>query len=144
MAIRIVLADDHASYRTTVRDMLNHEPDLEVVAEADDGDGAIQADEEQVPDVIIMDIAMPRVDGIEATRRILSRRPAARVLALSLHTDTRFVDAMLDAGAAGYVLKQDAFADLLDAVHQVVAGRTFVSPNVVATRPDGPPRTEDA
>ncbi len=137
MTIRIVLADDHPSYRSVVREMLDHEPDLEVVAEAGDGDGAVRADLEHGPDIVIMDIAMPGVDGIEATRQIVARRPTARVLALSLHTDPRFVEAMLQAGAAGYVLKQDSFADLLHAIREVAAGRSFVSPSLVSPMAPG-------
>lgn len=130
MSIRIVLADDHPSYRAVVREMLDHEPDLVVVAEADDGLEAIRADLEQCPDVIIMDIGMPQMDGIETTRRIVGQRAHARVIALTLHADARFVEAMFEAGASGYVLKQDAFSDLLDAVHEVVAGRRFVSAGI--------------
>lgn len=137
MAIRILLADDHASYRATVRELLEHEADLEVVAEAGDGVAAVRADREACPDLVIIDIAMPAMDGIEATRRIRASRPDARVLALSLHTDPRFVEAMLRAGATGYVLKQDSFEDLLSAVHEVAAGRAFLSPGLEprASRP---------
>ena len=135
MAIRILLADDHVTYRNTVRELLEHEPDLEVIGEVGDGADAVRADREACPDVVIMDIAMPAMDGIEATRRIREQRPDARVLALSLHSDPRFVEAMLKAGAAGYVLKQDSFEDLLSAVHEVAAGRAYLSSGL------GPPRS---
>lgn len=130
MTIRIVLADDHATYRATVREMIEHEPDLEVVAEASDGAGAIAAERDQIPDVVVIDVEMPRMDGIEATRRILEQHPAARVLALTLHTEACYVDSMLAAGANGYVLKQDAFAALLLGIREVAAGRRFVSPTL--------------
>lgn len=130
MPIRIVLADDHASYRAVVREMLDQEVDIEVVAEAADGAAAIEAEDALAPDVVVIDVAMPRMDGIEATRRILRHHPGARVIALTLHTEACFVDGMLSAGANGYVLKQDAFSALLHAIHEVAAGRRFVSPTV--------------
>lgn len=130
MTIRIVLADDHASYRATVREMIEHEPDLEVVAEASDGAGAIAAERDQTPDIVVIDVEMPRMDGIEATRRILAQHPAARVLALTLHTEACYVDSMLAAGANGYVLKQDAFTALLQGIREVAAGRRYVSPTL--------------
>jgi two-component system response regulator NreC len=132
MTIRIVLADDHPAYRTVIREMLQGHADMRVVGEAGDGADAVRADREQTPDVVVLDIAMPHMDGIEATRLIVAARPAARVLALSLHTDACFIDAMFDAGATGYVLKQDPFTDLLTAIREVAAGRIFVSPNVAA------------
>ncbi len=132
MPIRILLVDDHSKYRAAIREMLEQEPDLEIVAEAGDGAGAIRLDAEKTPDVIIMDIAMANLDGIEATRRILARRPAARVLVLTLHSDTRFVEAMFEVGAVGYVLKQDCFAELANAVREVAAGRTYFSPNIAS------------
>jgi DNA-binding NarL/FixJ family response regulator len=134
MAIRILLADDHVTYRSTVRELLEHEPDLEVIGEVGDGADAVRADREGCPDVVIMDIAMPAMDGIEATRRIREQRPDARVLALSLHSDPRFVEAMLKAGATGYVLKQDSFEDLLSAVHEVAAGRAYLSSGLGPSR----------
>lgn len=130
MTIRIVLADDHASYRATVREMIEHEPDLEVVAEACDGAGAIEAERDQTPDIVVIDVEMPHMDGMEATRRILQQHPSARVLALTLHTEACYVDGMLAAGANGYVLKQDAFASLLLGIREVAAGRRFVSPTL--------------
>ena len=130
MAIRLMLADPHASYRHAVREMLERESDLEVAGEVSDGDEAVRVEPTLRPDLVIVDVAIARVDGIEATRQIVARRPDARVLALSLHSDPQFVDAMLRAGARGYVLKDDPFSYLLHAIHDIVAGGTFVSPSV--------------
>ena len=130
MPIRIVLVDDHAGYRAAVRHMLAREPDLVVVGDAGDGAGAIEVDREQNPDVIVMDIEMSPLNGIELTRRIVARRPGAKVLALSLHGDLRFVEEMTRAGAQGYVLKQNATTELPLAIREVAAGRQYWSPNL--------------
>lgn len=135
MPTRIVLADDHPSYRAVIREMLNQEPDLVVVAEVDDGASAVRAAIEQSPDIILMDIGMGGIDGIAATRQIVAHNQSAHVVGLSLHAEAVLVEAMFEAGATGYVLKQDAFADLLQAIHEAVAGRHFVSTNVVSHRP---------
>lgn len=137
MPTRIVLADDHPSYRAAIREMLDQEPDLVVVAEVDDGASAVRAAQEQSPDIVLMDIGMPGMDGIAATRQIVAHDRSAHVVGLSLHTEGVLVEAMLAAGATGYVLKQDAFAVLLHAIHEAAAGRQFVSTNVISHRPSG-------
>lgn len=128
MPIRIVLADDHPSYRRVVKELIEQEADLLVVAEAQDGADAVTVAALTRPDVVVLDVAMPRMDGMEAARRILAADPAVRVLALSLHYEACYVDGMLGAGACGYVLKQDAFTDLAAAIRAAAQGRQFVSP----------------
>lgn len=137
MPTRILLADDHPSYRAEIREMLDQEPDLVVVAEVEDGPSAVRAAVEQSPDIVLMDIGMAGMDGIAATRQIVAHNRSAHVVGLSLHAEAVLVDAMFEAGAAGYVLKQDAFADLLHAIHEAMAGRHFVSSNVIAHRRPG-------
>jgi len=127
MTIRILLADDSQQYRSVIRTMLDREPDMMVVAEASDGPAALQQARAQTLDLVLMDVDMPQMDGIEVTRRLLAEQPAPRVLALSLHPDAQFVQAMVEAGAMGYVLKDDPFPDLLSAIREVVAGRTYFS-----------------
>lgn len=134
MPTRIVLADDHPSYRAVIREMLDQEPDLVVVAEVADGPSAVRAAAEQSPDVVLMDIGMSGMDGISATREIVAQNRSAHVVGLSLHAEAVLVDAMFAAGATGYVLKQDAYADLLHAIHEAIAGRHFVSSNVPSHR----------
>ncbi|MFM9972352.1 MAG: response regulator transcription factor [Burkholderiales bacterium] len=130
MPIRIVLADDHLSYRAAIREMLDREPGIEIVAEASDGEIAVQASLAHEPDVVLIDIAMPCMDGIEATRRIVAHRRHPQVIALTLHAELSFVRAMLSAGARGYLLKGDAYSDLLRAIREVAAGGQFISANV--------------
>lgn len=144
MAVRIVLADDSQQYRSVVRALLEKQPGIQVVAGVANGNDAMTAALQWNPEVIIMDVTMPRLDGIEATRRILVQQPDARVLALSSHREARFVTAMLDAGARGYVLKEDEFAELLQAIREVVAGRTYLSPAVRPTRDSSKPAADEA
>ena len=124
--MRIFLADDHAAYRKRLGSLLDEEPGMEVVGEASDGETAVQRVPESEPDVVLMDVVMGALSGVEATRQITVALPELRVVALSLHRDRRFVDAMFDAGASGYLLKDSAFSQLLDALHAVAAGGTYV------------------
>ena len=133
MALRIVLADDHAAYRAYLRSLLEAQADIVVVAEAEDGKSAVHAAIEHEPDVVVLDLVMPGLDGIEATRRIVSQRPSTRVLALSLHSDAKLVEAMSAAGASGYMLKTDSLSDLLRALHEVSAGRGYFSTALAGT-----------
>jgi len=127
MPIRILLADDHAVVRDGLRSLLEREPDMEVVAEAADGRECIQKAVEFVPDVAIIDVAMPVMNGIEAARRIAVEAPEAGVLMLSMHQDESYVLRALKAGARGYLLKDSPRADVIEAVRAVGRGRSFVS-----------------
>jgi len=130
MSIRILLADNHQMYRDAIGTMLRRQPDLQVVADVDDGVAALEAVLEHQPDIALMDVGMPRMDGIDATRAITAQAPSVKVVALSLHSEPGFVRAMLEAGARGYVLKEDPFDQLLQAIHEVAAGRTYLSPGL--------------
>ncbi len=128
--IKILIADDHAVVREGTRQILAQEPDLEVVAEAADGEEAIRLVGEYNPDVAIIDIAMPKCDGIEATRRIKSLYPGIAVLILSAYDDDQFVFSLLEAGAAGYLLKSIRGRELIDAVRAVYAGESVLHPSI--------------
>ncbi len=128
--IKILIADDHAVVREGTRQILAQEPDLEVVAEAADGEEAIRLAGEYKPDVAIMDIAMPKCDGIEATRKIKGLYPGIAVLILSAYDDDQFVFSLLEAGAAGYLLKSIRGRELIDAVRAVYAGESVLHPSI--------------
>lgn len=121
MAIKILIADDHQILRQGLRTLLEKEPDLEVVAEADNGRSTVRLARETQPEVIIMDVAMPDLNGIEATRQIISEMPKVKVIALSMYADRRFVANMLKAGASGYLLKDCASEELVRAIRVVLA-----------------------
>jgi two-component system response regulator NreC len=130
MMIKIILVDDHQIVRHGLRTLLAGEHDMEVIAEADNGRLALKLVQELQPHVVIMDISMPDLNGIEATRQILMEAPGVKVIALSMHSDTLFVLNMLKAGARGYLLKDCALEELVKAVRTVVANKTYLSPGV--------------
>ena len=126
--IRILIADDHAVVREGTRQILEQEPDLEVVAEAGDGEEAVRLSGSSKPDVAIIDISMPKLDGIEATKQIKALYPTIGVLILSAYDDDQFVFSLLEAGAAGYLLKSVRGRELIDAVRAVYAGESVLHP----------------
>jgi DNA-binding NarL/FixJ family response regulator len=128
--IRILLADDHAVVRDGLRALLDRQTDFAVIAEASDGHECLELAEKHSPDVVIMDVAMPRMNGIEATRRILAAKPSIAVVILSMHHDESYVLQSLKAGAKGYLLKDSAREDVLDAIRSVAQGRPFLSRKV--------------
>ncbi len=128
--IRILLADDHAVVRQGFKMILSAQPDMEIVAEAGNGREALEMAEEARPDVVVMDVAMPELNGIEATRRLAASAPHARVLALSMHKDSVYVREILRAGARGYLLKDSGAGDLVSAVRAVASGEGYISPAV--------------
>jgi DNA-binding NarL/FixJ family response regulator len=130
MSIRVLLADDHKIFRDGLRTLIEKEAGMEVVAEAENGRKAVKLAEKLSPNVIIMDVSMPDLNGIEATRKIIAGTSNVKVIALSMHSDRRFVLGMLEAGASAYLLKDCAFAELVSAVRQVAAGNTYLSPKI--------------
>jgi DNA-binding NarL/FixJ family response regulator len=128
--LRILIADDHGIVRSGVRMLIDRQSDMQVVAEAEDGVDAVSQAIAERPDVCVLDVAMPRMTGIQAAREIKAHAPDTSVLLLSMHDDERYVYEALRAGASGYVLKRAADADLVDAVKAVAEGRSFVSPHV--------------
>src|SRR5437762_1154015 len=130
MSLRILLADDHTVVRQGLRKVLEERSDWEVVAEAGDGREAVRKAEELKPDVAIVDIGMPLLNGVEATRQIVKRSPTTRVLVLTMYSDEAYVNQVLQAGAIGYLLKDSADVDLVQAVGAVSQGKSFFSPGV--------------
>jgi DNA-binding NarL/FixJ family response regulator len=130
MSIRILLADDHKITRQGLRSLLEKQPDMEVVAEAEEGRTAVRLVRELLPDVVIMDVTMPDLNGIEATRQIIGKFGDIKIIALSMHSDTLFVSEMLKSGASGYLLKDCAFEELARAIRTVVANKTYLSPSI--------------
>jgi Response regulator containing a CheY-like receiver domain and an HTH DNA-binding domain len=128
--LRIVLADDHTVMRGGLRLLLEREPGFGVVGEASNGREAIQLAEEHSPDVVVMDVAMPTLNGIEAAARIATVRPRTAIVILSMHSDESYVLRALKAGARGYLLKDSAEADLIQAVRAVSDGKAFFSPAI--------------
>src|SRR6202046_4937611 len=130
MSIRIILADDHTVMRSGLRLLLERQPNLEVVGEASDGKQAVDLAAAQKPDVVIMDIAMPHLNGVEAARQIAQRNPQTAIAILSMHSDESYVIRSLKAGARAYLLKDSAEADLIEAIHAIRLGKSFFSPAV--------------
>ncbi|HDP89756.1 MAG TPA: response regulator transcription factor [Thioalkalivibrio sp.] len=127
MTIKLILADDHQVILEGLRNLINQEVDMEVVAEARDGREAVALCREHRPDLVVMDVAMPHLNGIEACRQIMAEAPGCRVLALSMHADKQYAAGMLGAGASGYLLKDCAFDELAEAIRTIAAGRTYLS-----------------
>lgn len=128
--MRILIADDHGIVRQGLRSLIEAELEMEVVGEAQDGSEAVALAAKLQPDIIIMDITMPKVNGIEATRQIIQRKIATRVIALSMHAEGHIIKEVLDAGASGYVLKSSLFDDLSKALRIVASGECYLSPRI--------------
>lgn len=130
MNIKVVLADDHAIVRHGLSRAFQQEKDLEVVGQAQDGLSLVKLVGELSPDVVVMDISMPELNGIEATRRITTAHPNVKVIGLSMHSSDKYVREMFKAGACGYLLKDCPFDELVEAIRIVVRGKTYISPSI--------------
>jgi DNA-binding NarL/FixJ family response regulator len=144
--LHILIADDHGIVRAGLRMLLDRQEGMSVVAEAEDGVGAVEQALASRPDIAILDVAMPRMTGLQAARHIREQAPDVHVLLLSMHDDERYLLEALKAGASGYVLKRAADTDLVDAVRAVARGNSFISPHAESTLvkrmledPDGDP-----
>lgn len=126
MSVKILIADDHKIMRDGLRHLLENEAGMEVVAEAENGHETIQLAERLRPDIIIMDISMNDLNGMDATRHIAAKNWGCRIIALSMHADKRFVAGMFEAGAMGYLLKDCAYDELIKAIRQVLSGSTYL------------------
>jgi len=132
MSLRVLLADDHGIVLGGIRSVLER-AGMKVIAEAKDGREAVKIAAAEAPDLVLMDISMPGMNGIEATRQITAERPGVKVLCVSMHSDSKFVTAALESGARGYLLKERAVEELLGAIRTVMAGRTFVCPQIAGS-----------
>ena len=126
MTIPIIIADDQKTIRASLRDLLDLQTDMEVVAEAGDGQTAVELARKLPPDVVTMDIVMPTLNGIEATRQIKLEVPDVKIIALTMYRDTQYVNGMLAAGASSYLLKKFAFEELIQAIRAVTAGQNYL------------------
>jgi DNA-binding NarL/FixJ family response regulator len=133
MSVKIILADDHRIMREGLRALLEKEAGIEVIAEAENGRTTVELSRELNPDVVVIDIGMPDLNGIDATRQIVSESSSVKVIALSMHSDKKFVREMLSAGASGYLLKDSAFEELGTALATVINNKTYLSPKIADT-----------
>jgi DNA-binding NarL/FixJ family response regulator len=131
MGKTIIVADDHQLMRQGLKELLENRTEFEVVGEAANGRQAVNLARELKPDIVILDIAMPELNGIDSARQIIADSPNIKVLALSRHSERRFVAEMLAAGASGYILKDSAIEELVEALNIVCAGKTYLSPEIV-------------
>ena len=132
MSIKVLLVDDHPVFMAGIRAVLEAEKEISIEGEAKDGNQAVQLVKEREPDVVVMDITMPNLNGIDATKEILNLNLKTRVLALSIHSGKRFVKNMLSAGAAGYLLKESAPEELVLAIHKVAKGEMYLSSSITS------------
>jgi DNA-binding NarL/FixJ family response regulator len=132
MSIKILLCDDHKIFREGLRSLIEKQPDMKIIAEAGDGRSAVKLAKEKSPNIVIMDIAMPELNGIEAARQITKKYPEIKVLILSMYSDRRFVLKAMEAGASGYLLKDSAFDELISGIRTVLSEQIFLSPAIAS------------
>jgi DNA-binding NarL/FixJ family response regulator len=130
MPTKVLLVDDHAIIRQGLSSLLEKQPDIEVVGGVEDGRQAVDSVRQLAPDLVIMDISMPNLNGIDATRQIIEETGSVKIIALSIHSSRRFVAEMLKAGASGYILKDCLFDELMDAIKTVLSGSIYLSPKI--------------
>lgn len=148
MSIKLLIVDDYDAMRNDIKSFVSKQPDIEVVGEAKDGETGVELARKLSPDVVLMDISMPKLSGIEAAGNILRDNPAARIIILSTYSDKRFVEAGLKAGVLGYVLKTSIFDDLIPALRAVMANEFFLSPQItdveIGDYTKQPPKADDS
>ena len=130
MAIKVLIADDHQLFREGLVNLISSAPDIEVIAEAKDGKEATEKTKQLKPDVVLIDIGMPEMNGIEATRLLKKQQSGVKVIAVSMHSDRQFVKGILEAGADGYLLKNCTYRQLIDAIQSVVEGKKYLSDDI--------------
>jgi LuxR family maltose regulon positive regulatory protein len=130
MKTKVLLVDDHPIFRKGLNLLFKGEKDIRVIGEAEDGQTAIEMVRKLSPDVVVMDITMPDLNGIEACRHIVAESPDTRVMAMSIHSGRRFVENMMEAGAAGYILKESAPEELVNGIRAVMDGKAYMSPSI--------------
>ena len=130
MSTRIILADDHAILRHGLSKLIQQQEDMEVIAQSGDGHSTFDLVRELSPDIVVMDIGMPDLNGIDATRQIIKDYPKVKIIGLSMHSGKKFISEMLKAGASGYLLKDCAFEELITAIKTVLEGKTYLSPSI--------------
>ena len=128
--IRVLLAEDHTILREGLRLLLNDEADIEVVGEAADGRDALEKAENLLPDIVLMDISMPGLNGLEVTRRITKQLSQIKILVLTMHATLEYIFQVLQAGASGYLIKESAATEVIDAIHAIMEGDTYLSPSI--------------
>lgn len=133
MTVKVILADDHNITRSGLKALLEREPEIEVIAEAENGRQAVRLAQDLKPDIIVMDISMPDMNGMEATRQVLAGNPEIKIVALSMHSHRRYISGMLKAGATGYLLKSCAFEELTNAIFTIADGKAYLSPSIADT-----------
>ncbi len=133
MTLRVLLADDHNIMRAGLRSLLESQSDIAVVGEAENGRTAVKLTRKLIPDIVIMDVSMPDLNGIDATRQILDELDRTRVIALSMHSDRRYIEGMLRAGVSGYLIKDCVLQEMVDAVRVVANGQIYLSPRIAGT-----------
>ncbi len=126
MTVKLIVADDHTLMREALCNKLDSKPDLEIVAQADNGRQAVELSQKHAPELIIMDVSMPDLNGVEATKRIHNNNPNIKIIALSMHSEQKFVTDMLKAGASGYLNKACRFEELLEAINVVISGEIYL------------------
>lgn len=132
MNIKILLAEDHAIVREGLRSLIGKQPDMEVIGEVGDGQGAVELARQLQPDVVVMDVTLPILNGMDATRQIKAENPNIKILALSVHDDSEFILGMAKAGISGYMIKDCILDDLIKAIRTVTAGESFLSPKAAS------------
>ena len=137
MATKVLIVDDHGILRQGIQALIEKHSDMEVVGQTDNGLTAVELARELQPDVVLMDVTMPKLNGIEATRQIKSELPETKILALSMHAKREFVIDMVRAGVSGYMLKECAFDDLVHAIKVIVAGQSYLSPQIATIVMEG-------